>query len=145
MVAEMTDRFGALPGPVANLLAVVRLKTEAAVLGYESLAARDNEMIFKIKRTVAPDRVALYKRFRNDVRVQLGEVRIPRRVFPTETQAWLAALHELLPVIVGVSRPPSPATPASEDGNASAGGQNGRASSTTSPRPISGDASPRRP
>jgi transcription-repair coupling factor (superfamily II helicase) len=118
MVAEMTDRFGGLPGPVANLLALVRLKTEAAALGYESLAAREGEVIFTLKRTIAPDRVALYKRFRNAVRVQLGEVRIPRRLFPEETQAWLAALHELLPVIVGANR-----APAADGANGASGAQ----------------------
>jgi transcription-repair coupling factor (superfamily II helicase) len=105
MVAELTDRFGPMPEAVANLLALVRIKTEAAELGYESLALRDGEVILKLRRTVTADRVALYKRFRNDVRVQFGEVRIPRRLLPGETQTWLAALHDLLPVIVGKSRP----------------------------------------
>ena len=41
LAAEMADRFGAPPEPVANLLALVRLKTEAARLGFESIAARD--------------------------------------------------------------------------------------------------------
>jgi transcription-repair coupling factor (superfamily II helicase) len=111
MVAELTDRFGPLPGPVANLLAILRLKVEAAELGYESVTARDDEVILKLRRTVAADRVTLYKRFRNDVRVQLGDVRIPRRLLPGEAQAWLAALYELLPMVVGVRRPEAEATP----------------------------------
>ena len=101
MIAELTDRFGALPEPVANLLALVRLKTEAAELGYESLGARDGEVTLKLRRTTAPDRVALYKRFRNDARVQVGQIVLPRRVFPEETQAWLHALAEVLPLAVG--------------------------------------------
>ncbi|HEV7130067.1 MAG TPA: TRCF domain-containing protein, partial [Ktedonobacterales bacterium] len=109
MVAELADRFGPLPAPLANLLAIVRLKTEAAELGYESIAARDGEVILKLRRTIAADRVALYKRFRNDVRVELGEVRIPRRLLPEGTQAWLAMLHELLPLVAGGGKVPSAA------------------------------------
>jgi transcription-repair coupling factor (superfamily II helicase) len=111
MVAELMDRFGPLPEPVANLLALVRLKTEAALLGYESLAARDGEVTLKLRRTTAPDRVALYKRFHNDARVQLGQIVLPRRVFPAETQAWLHALVELLPLAVGKVQAGSPASP----------------------------------
>ena len=150
MAAEMTDRFGPLPGPVANLLALVRLKTEAALLGYESLAARDGEVIFKLKRTIAPDRVALYKRFRNDVRAQLGEVRIPRQLFPSETQAWLAALHELLPVIAGASRAPAANGASGVNGTDranSATGTNGPRAGGPSGRAASGPArgTPQRP
>src|SRR5262249_28214430 len=104
MIGEMTDRFGALPEPTANLLALVQLKTEAAALGFESLAARDGEVIFKLRRAVAVDRVALYKRFRNEARVQLGEVRVARRHFAAGTGQWLTELRDLLPVMVGRSR-----------------------------------------
>ncbi|HZC77713.1 MAG TPA: TRCF domain-containing protein, partial [Ktedonobacterales bacterium] len=117
MVAEMTDRFGALPEPVANLLALVQLKTEAAALGFESLAARDAEVIFKLRRAVAVDRVALYKRFRNEARVQLGEVRVARRHFAAATGQWLTELRELLPLIVGRA---SSATPGSRETSSSA-------------------------
>src|SRR5262249_40549279 len=113
--AERVERFGATPGPVATLLAIVRMKTEAAALGYESLAARDGEVLLKLRRTVAPDRVALYKRYRNDATVHLGEIRIPRRRFTQDTTTWLAELRELLPVVVGakVAAPPA-ATPAGQ-------------------------------
>jgi len=117
MVAEMTDRFGALPEPVANLLALVQLKTEAAALGFESLAARDAEVIFKLRRAVAVDRVALYKRFRNEARVQLGEVRVARQHFAAATGQWLTELRELLPLIVGR---PSSAAPGSHEASSPA-------------------------
>jgi len=117
MVAEMTDRFGALPEPVANLLALVQLKTEAAALGFESLAARDAEVIFKLRRAVAVDRVALYKRFRNEARVQLGEVRVARQHFAAATGQWLTELRELLPLIVGRA---SSAAPSSREASSSA-------------------------
>ncbi len=143
MVAELTDRFGALPEPVANLLALVRLKTEAAELGYESLALRDGELVLKLRRTVVPDRVAIYKRFRNDVRAQLGEIRIPRRLLPGETQGWLAALHDLLPMLVGADRASTAtgpgravaaangAKPGSGSGSTTSAGRTGRSSAPT--------------
>jgi transcription-repair coupling factor (superfamily II helicase) len=152
LLGELTDRFGPLPEPVANLLAVVRLKTEAAALGYESLATRDGELILKLRRTVAPDRVALYKRFRNEVQVQLGEVRIPRRLMPAETQAWLAALHELLPMVVGAQRadsaaraftPPAPGTQAPGANGARPAGQNGRPSRAPQPGERARQEAPR--
>jgi len=96
MVAEMNDRFGAPPPPVQNLLAMVRLKVEAATLGIEAIAVKDNEFVLTVKRTVIPNRIALYRRFRNEARVQQGIVRIPRRLFGPN---WLEQLRELLPVI----------------------------------------------
>src|SRR5256886_5607250 len=45
MAAEMTDRFGPLPPAVENLLTLVRLKVEAAQLGYEAIAIKDNEFV----------------------------------------------------------------------------------------------------
>ncbi|HEX9038796.1 MAG TPA: transcription-repair coupling factor [Ktedonobacterales bacterium] len=104
MVSELADRFGPPPEPVANLLAVTRLKTEAAALGVEGVSARDSEVTVRLKRTVAPDRVALYKRFKTDARVQLGEVRLPRRRFAEGQTAFLSELRDLLPLIVGSHR-----------------------------------------
>ncbi|HEX8983339.1 MAG TPA: transcription-repair coupling factor [Ktedonobacterales bacterium] len=103
LAGELADRFGAPPEPVANLLAVTRIKTEAALFGYEGISARDGDVIFKLRRTIVPDRVALYKRFKNDVRAQLGEVRVPRRRLDADPARFLDSLRELLPVIVGAA------------------------------------------
>ena len=110
MTSELADRFGTPPEPVAQLLELVRLKTEAGILGFVSVSARDNEVVLKVKRTVAPDRVALYKRFRNSATVHLGEIRIPRRQFSPDTGQWLAELRELLSVIAGRDRSAAKAT-----------------------------------
>ena len=101
MAAELTDRFGAPPEPVRNLLGIVQLKTEATQLGYESLAARDDDVALKLRRTVSVDRVGLYKRFRNDARIGLGDVKIPRRRFADDAGELIAQLRELLPLVVG--------------------------------------------
>ncbi len=96
MEAEMTDRFGPLPTQAQNLLMLVRIKVEAAQLGYESIALKDNEFVLTARRTVVPNRIVLYRRFRNEARVQQGVVRIPRRLLGTN---WLGQLQELLPSI----------------------------------------------
>ena len=104
LAAEMADRFGAPPDAVVHLLAIVRLKTEAARLGYESVALRDGQIALKLRRAVATDRVALYRKYRNDFSASLGEVRIPRRHFAQEPDAWLGQLRELLPLVVGKAK-----------------------------------------
>ncbi|GHO52146.1 transcription-repair coupling factor [Ktedonobacter robiniae] len=96
MEAELTDRFGPLPAPVQNLLSLVRLKVQAAQLGYESIALKDNAFILSVKRNIIPNRINLYKRFRNDAQVQQGVVRIPRRLLGPD---WMEKLQELLPSI----------------------------------------------
>jgi transcription-repair coupling factor (superfamily II helicase) len=96
MEAEMTDRFGPPPSPVQNLLAMVRLKVEAARLGFEAISARDNEFVLTVRRTIVPNRIVLYRRFRNEARVQQGVIRIPRRLLGTN---WMEQLRELLPAI----------------------------------------------
>ena len=103
LATELADRFGAPPAPVANLLAVARLRTEAALLGFEGISARDGDVIFKLRRTIPADRIALYRRFKNDARVQLGEVRVPRRRLSNDPTRFLDELRELLPLIVGSS------------------------------------------
>src|SRR5437899_4215099 len=42
MEAELNDRFGPPPQPTENLLAMVRLKVEASMFGYEAISAKDN-------------------------------------------------------------------------------------------------------
>ncbi|HLX39745.1 MAG TPA: transcription-repair coupling factor, partial [Ktedonobacteraceae bacterium] len=100
MSAEMSDRFGAPPLPVQNLLTIVRLKVEAAALGFEAISLKDNELVLTVRRTVVPNRIALYRRFRNEARVQQGVIRIPRRLFGNN---WIEQLHELLPAITSAA------------------------------------------
>jgi len=96
MTAEMTDRFGTPPVSVQNLITLIRLKVGASRLGFESIAIKDNEFVLTVKRTVVPNRIVLYRRFRNEARVQQGIIRIPKRLLG---QNWLEQLQELLPAI----------------------------------------------
>ena len=96
MKAELNDRFGAPPLPAQNLLNTVRLKVDAALLGYEAIALKDNELVLTVRRTIVPNRIALYRRFKNDAKVQQGVIRIPRRLFGAN---WFEQLQDLLPTI----------------------------------------------
>ncbi len=100
MEAELSDRFGTPPPPVKNLLAMVQLKVEAAQLGYEGISAKDSEFILTVKRTIVPNRIALYRRFHNDARVQQGVIRIPRRLLEPD---WMTQLRDLLPKITAAA------------------------------------------
>ncbi|GHO91491.1 transcription-repair-coupling factor [Reticulibacter mediterranei] len=100
MAAELGDRFGPIPPPVQNLLATVRLKVEAAHLGYESIAVKDNAFVLTVKRNIIPNRIVLYRRFRNEAQVQQGIIRIPRRLLG---QNWLEQLGDLLPAIAATA------------------------------------------
>jgi len=100
MEAEMTDRFGPPPRQVQNLLAMIRLKVEAGQLGFEAIAARDNDFVLTVKRSVVPNRIVLYRRFRNEARVQQGVIRIPRRLLGHD---WMEQLRELLPSITAAA------------------------------------------
>ena len=96
MEAEMNDRFGTPPLPAKNLLAMVHLKVEAAKLGFEAITAKDHEFVLTVRRTIVPNRIVLYRRFRNEARVQQGVIHIPRRLLGSN---WMEQLRELLPAI----------------------------------------------
>ena len=100
MEAELSDRFGAPPPPVKNLLAMVRLKVEAAQYGFEAIAAKDHEFVLTVRRTIVPNRIVLYRRFHNEARVQQGVIRIPRRLLGAD---WMEQLRELLPKITAAA------------------------------------------
>jgi transcription-repair coupling factor (superfamily II helicase) len=100
MEAELSDRFGAPPPPAKNLLAMVRLKVEASQSGYEAISARDHEFVLTVRRTIVPNRIVLYHRFKNEARVQQGVIHIPRRLLGPD---WMEQLRELLPKITAAA------------------------------------------
>jgi transcription-repair coupling factor (superfamily II helicase) len=100
MEAEISDRFGPPPQPVQNLLAMIRLKVEASQLGFEAISTKDNDFVLTVKRTIVPNRIMLYRRFRNEARVQQGVIRIPRRLLGND---WMEQLRELLSSITAAA------------------------------------------
>ena len=104
MRAEMVDRFGPPPEVVTNLLALLQLKAEANALGFESISLKNEEWLIKARRTMVPNRVAIYKRFKGVARVEFGLVSFTRGLLPREPQDWLPALRDLLPLISTAER-----------------------------------------
>ena len=100
MEAELSDRFGPPPAPVQNLLSMVRLKVEAGQLGFEAISAKDNDFVLTVRRSVVPNRIVLYRKFRNEARVQQGVIRIPRRLLGGD---WMQQLRELLQSITAAA------------------------------------------
>ena len=82
----------------------MRLKTEAALLGYESVALRDGQIALKLRRAVATDRVALYRKYRNASAPAWARCASPAATFAEEPDAWLGQLRELLPLVVGKAK-----------------------------------------
>jgi transcription-repair coupling factor (superfamily II helicase) len=105
MTSELSDRFGPIPEQVHNLLELVNLKVEAGHLGYETIAIKDNELVLTVKRDVVPNRIILYRRFRNEARVQQGVIHIPRRLLGS---SWLQQLKELLPMLTASASSTAP-------------------------------------
>jgi transcription-repair coupling factor (superfamily II helicase) len=105
MTSELSDRFGPIPEQVHNLLELVNLKVEAGHLGYETIAIKDNELVLTVKRNVVPNRIILYRRFRNEARVQQGVIHIPRRLLGS---TWLQQLKELLPMLTASASSTAP-------------------------------------
>jgi transcription-repair coupling factor (superfamily II helicase) len=99
MQAELQDRFGAPPEPVRNLLDVLRLRCEARALGFESVALKNEEWLIKARSPMVPNRVALYKRFKGQARVEFGVVSLGRRLLPLDPHEALTELRALLPLI----------------------------------------------
>ncbi len=104
MQAEMHDRFGILPAPVINLLDLLRLKIDAKELEFESIALKNEEWIFKLKRTSVPNRIAIYRRFAGQAHVEMGTVSIPRRLITADPAHLIATLRELLQLITSTDR-----------------------------------------
>ncbi|KAA0446388.1 MAG: transcription-repair coupling factor, partial [Candidatus Thioglobus sp.] len=56
---EMIDRFGMLPEPSKNLLAVTKLKLLAEKIGVDKISIYDDkvQLIFDAKTTVSPEKI----------------------------------------------------------------------------------------
>ncbi|MBA3823168.1 MAG: transcription-repair coupling factor [Ktedonobacterales bacterium] len=99
LAAEMLDRFGPAPDAVSNLLDILRLKSEAKALGFDSVAFKNDEWIIKARAPMVPNRIALYKRFKGQAHVEFGTVSLAKRLLPADPHAALTELRVLLPLI----------------------------------------------
>lgn len=91
--AEMTDRFGAMPLPVQNLLTSVRIKLAARAARVTSISLGSEQLVIRAETSVPFDRVSLYRRYGSEARISTNVLRIPRHLIGAE---WLGAVEGIL-------------------------------------------------
>ena len=90
---EMRDRFGALPLPVQNLIAVVRLKLKARDARISSITLDREALTVRSQPGAIYDRVSLYRTYGTDAKISNALLRIPRRRLKED---WMSAISEML-------------------------------------------------
>jgi len=93
MAQEFSDRFGALPPEVKNLLYAVKIKILAARAGIESIATEHAEIILRLFAGLYFDKQQLEPILRDGIRVGLSQLRLnPKRL----GEEWREVLEEVL-------------------------------------------------
>jgi transcription-repair coupling factor (superfamily II helicase) len=77
LAAELRDRFGPLPDAVLAMLATVRIRIKADLLGISSITIDPTSLIIRGNPLTPFDRAALYGRFGMAARVDRGILRVP--------------------------------------------------------------------
>ena len=96
LTLELRDRFGPPPEPALNLLYIVQLKCLGALVGVESVAATDDEIIVQLRAAARFNAGALLDRFRDRVTLRPGQVRIARRGRDLHWQDVLQQVLEMM-------------------------------------------------
>ncbi len=101
LVAETADRLGAIPIPLAQLFALVRIRLAARDAGVSAVRVEENEVVL-----VAEDRAAFGRRklpaLPRGVRVGQAQVRVSK---PQLGKDWLRAVETLLRLIASAPAP----------------------------------------
>ncbi len=93
LAQEFSDRFGALPGEVENLLYAVRIKLMAARAGIESIATEDGQIVVQLLEGMRFDRQKLQPLLRDGIKLGTTQLRLnPKRL----GRAWRGVLEEVL-------------------------------------------------
>jgi transcription-repair coupling factor (superfamily II helicase) len=90
---EMRDRFGALPVPVQNLVAVVKLKLKARDARVASISLDRESLALRAQPGAVYDRVSLYRNYGSEAKISNALLRIPRRSLEED---WMHAVNEVL-------------------------------------------------
>jgi transcription-repair coupling factor (superfamily II helicase) len=77
LAAELRDRFGPLPDAVLAMLATVRIRIKADLLGISSITIDPTSLIMRGNPLTPYDRAGLYGRFGMAARVDRGILRVP--------------------------------------------------------------------
>jgi transcription-repair coupling factor (superfamily II helicase) len=98
IVDEISDRFGAMPDPVINLLYIVGLRMSAADAGIREIATAGDEIIIQLHDLINPLQRRAALNAAPNARLGSNQVRLPRGT----GQSWIAELQrvvESLPII----------------------------------------------
>jgi transcription-repair coupling factor (superfamily II helicase) len=93
---ELIDRFGPLPAPAANLLALIRIKNQAIALGIESIGTVEGELVIRPVPAALLDARAVQQLGRGAVRLTPSTVRLNLERLG---EGWLEALRQALRLI----------------------------------------------
>jgi transcription-repair coupling factor (superfamily II helicase) len=93
LAKEFSDRFGALPIEVKNLLYAVKVKILAAKAGIESISTEDSQIVLRLFDGMQFDKQKLEPLFKDGVKVSTTQLRLnPKRL----GKEWQKVLEEVV-------------------------------------------------
>ena len=98
LIAELEDRFGALPEQAQNLVYQVGLRLEAQRAGVSQVTANDHEIVVKLHGRPPSDVTRLSREVGVALRAGSNQLRLPRG----RGQGWLVTLQRLVDLLPAV-------------------------------------------
>ncbi len=98
LIAELEDRFGALPEPAQNLVYLVGLRLEAQRAGVSQISAMEREIVVKLHGRPPSDITRLGREVGAALRAGSNQLRLPRG----PGQGWIVTLQRLVDLLPAV-------------------------------------------
>jgi transcription-repair coupling factor (superfamily II helicase) len=95
LIAELEDRFGALPEPAQNLVYQVGLRLSAQRAGVSQISATDHEIVVKLHRRPPADVTRLSREVGAALRAGSNQLRMARG----KGESWLVTLQRLIDLL----------------------------------------------
>jgi transcription-repair coupling factor (superfamily II helicase) len=100
MVAELTDRFGAIPDPVDNLMYQLRVKALAQKAAIPSITSESGQIHIRLPDGVSMNQFDFHRQISPGVRVSRRGLWIDREM---STRDWQVTLVQLLEKIQSIN------------------------------------------
>ena len=101
LAVETEDRFGTLPEPLSNMLALARLRLTARAAGIASVRVDGDECLLQATSD-HPFSMRRLPSLPRDVNIGRAQIRVPRRALG---EAWLGSVEALLRLLTGEREP----------------------------------------
>jgi transcription-repair coupling factor (superfamily II helicase) len=98
LIAELEDRFGALPEPAQNLVYLVGLRLEAQRAGVSQISAMEREIVVKLHGRPPTDITRLGREVGTALKAGSNQLRLPRG----PGQGWIVTLQRLVDLLPAV-------------------------------------------